>query len=94
MNVEGFLNIYNSKADIYGNRYWACELVRESPTGSIQTHGTIGCDNVNTIDCRENMKWVIYREELPIRQFNRLTKKWKHIGTDWEEIKANLMKGE
>lgn len=80
------ITILNSKTDINGNRYWAVEL---SHLGTIISVGSIGCDNINV-----NELWArgveVCREEMPIREFNRLTKKYKYIGSQWEEIRDHL----
>jgi hypothetical protein len=81
------LTIYNSKHDVYGNRYWAIEL---TDFGKVIGQGTIGCDNVNEYDCMKNLRIEVAREELPKREFNRLTKDWEYFGSQWTEIKQKL----
>ena len=82
------VTILNSKADINGNRYWAVEL---SNLGLVIKTGTISCDNIDTRDLND-MNIEVCREELPIREFDRLTKKYEYIGCSWEDIKENLLK--
>ena len=89
---NGALTVYNSKGDMYGNCYFAVEL--DTGASAPLVHGHIGtCSNVNTRDCRENLHWHIAEVELPIRQFNRLTKDWPYAGCGWPEISAFLRKG-
>ncbi len=83
------LKIYNSKRDSSGNTYYYLEL---SKLGVIISDGTICADNVSTYDCRENLGLEICHLELPIREFNRVTKNAPYLGCKWEDIKRNLLK--
>lgn len=87
MRINAFLTIYNSRRDVYGNVYYAVELTDE---GRTLGHGLISADNISTIDCRERLLWHIQRQELPIRQYNRMVKDWPYIGCTWNDIEANL----
>lgn len=87
MRINAILTIYNSRRDIYGNVYHAVELTDD---GHTLGHGTISADNIDTRDCRERLFWYIQRQELPIRQYNRMTKNWPHLGCSWEDIEAAL----
>jgi len=89
MQINGFLTIYNSRADMYGNRYWA--LLLFNPDTGHEAHGTISAENVQTQEAREVLKWHITRTELPIREFNRLTKKWPHLGCQWDTMRDLLV---
>jgi len=80
------LTILNSKSDQNGNRYWAVEL---SNFGDVLAQGTMGCDNINTSQVMQ-LGCEVCREELPIREFNRLTKKYDYIGSNWDDIKKRL----
>lgn len=84
------LTIYKSRRDQNGNVYYAVEL---SDKGSLIKHGTIAANNVQSLDCRENLKWETVEKELPIREFNRMVKGWEYLGCSWEDIKANLVSG-
>ena len=80
------LTIYNSKRDIYGNCYWACKLTH---LGTDLSQGTLDANNVQTTRLRE--LGIEYTEcELPIREFNRLTKGWQYLGCQWEMIAERL----
>jgi len=92
--IEGHLQILNSKADIYGNRYWAF-VYTDNASGN-QVKGLISGGESN-IDCirhdwnGKNTGWnrgiVVSREEMKIREFNRHTKKWRYAGCRPEEIR-------
>ena len=87
--MKAVLTIYNSRRDTFGNVYYAVRLHERK--GKAEARGTIGADNVSTIDCREVLDWYIERQELPVREFNRFTKGWPHLGCCWDEIKAALV---
>ena len=85
------LTIYNSKPDVYGNRYFALRL---SNLGKIISEVTIPCNNIDTRDIHENLQWEYVEVELPIRQFNTLTNDWRGLaGCKWEDIRSYLLKG-
>ena len=80
------LTIYNSKRDIYGNCYWACKLTH---LGTDLSQGTLDANNLQTTRLRE--LGIEYTErELPIRDFNRLTKGWQYLGCQWGMISERL----
>lgn len=81
------LQVYNSKRDIYGNCYWAVIL---SDYGKIINTGTIACNNIDTIDCRDNLHIEVVYHELPIREFNKKFKNSEYLGCKWDDIKNNL----
>jgi hypothetical protein len=88
LNLNGILTIINSKRDKAGNCYFAVSL----DIGKGQyAKGTMYADNVSTLECREKLHWHIVREELGIRDFNRITKGWRHVGCDWEDVKTRLL---
>mgnify|MGYP000888536125 FL=1 len=89
--IMGVLTIYHSRRDMYGNVYYAVSLANDQ--FEVVASGTIAADNVDTRDCREQLGWHIERVEMPIRDYNRLVKKWPHYGCRWEEIKQHLVKG-
>jgi hypothetical protein len=87
----------NSRSDMYGNRYWAVEATNLKNDKQVQ--GRVGANNIDGV----GQYWDVYdgwdrsihfqERELPIREFNRLTKNWPYFGSDTEEIAANLRKG-
>ena len=97
MEIYATLEIINSRADIYGNRYWAFRYTDHDSGNSVE--GTIsgGESNINAI--RLHMGRVdgwdaginTRRTELKIREFNRLTKDWPHAGCNPEDL-ANFIK--
>lgn len=91
MPINGVLTIYHSRRDRYGNVYYAVSLANDR--FDVVARGTIAADNVNTLECREQLGWHIERVEMPIRDYNRMVKKWPHYGCGWDAIKSNLVKG-
>lgn len=67
------LTIYNSKRDTYGNTYWAFQLTH---FGKILSNGTVAGNNFNTRELYEKGIEYVF-QELPVREFNRLTKDWQ-----------------
>jgi len=80
------LTIYNSKADRNGNRYWAFQLTNH---GKILSRGNVSANNFSTRELRELDIEYTY-QELPIREFNRMTKDWAYCGCKWEDIKKHI----
>lgn len=85
--VNAILSVINSRSDIYGNRYWAMSLRHIS--GKMLGAGTVCADNVPWF-ISEGLGWHVERHELPIREFNRVTKGWSHAGCGIGEIVKNL----
>ncbi len=92
------VTIYTSKRDMYGNAYGAVEvtdLKREKTA-----RGNIGSawQNARSIYRHWDVpgdfdrSLIFYEKELPIREFNALTKGWPYIGSQPEEMAANLRK--
>ena len=81
------LTIYNSKRDINGNVYWAFQLTH---FGKILVNGTVASNNFNTRDLHEKGIEYVY-QELPVREFNRLTKDWQYCRCKWEDIRQHIM---
>lgn len=81
------LTVYNSKPDIYGNRYWAYRL---TDFGRTISRGKI---DTNSIDREElRVKGSEYTHiELPIRDFNRFTKNFEYPGCHWEDIRKHII---
>lgn len=76
------LSIYTSKADVYGNCYHAFTY-SEKPEG--KTCSAVCGPNADWIPhaadggkCWDH--WIVIRETLPIRQFNRMVKFWPYAG--------------
>lgn len=85
MKLTATLNIFNSKRDLNGNCYWAFEFV-DHETG-VKVQGTGDTEsNVSSItwEWSEPREWcrsiMVNRQELGIREFNRLTKHWEYAG--------------
>ena len=90
MTINGVLTIYHSRRDMYGNVYYAVSLANDR--FEVVARGTIAADNVDTRDCRESLGWYTERREMPIRDYNRMVKKWPHYGCTWKEIKRHLVR--
>lgn len=88
------ISIYTSKPDTYGNCYHAFTYTQkpEGKTCSGYTASACNVDHVpNLVDggkCWDH--WIVIRETLPIRQFNKLVKGWAYAGCtprdNWEFI--------
>ena len=87
--MNAILTVYNSRLDTYGNCYWAVQLENEDS----HCIGTIGANNVRTLECRETLGWLVVYRELPIKEFNQMVKNAPYFGSSWDEIKANLQGG-
>lgn len=91
--AKASLTILNSKPDIYGNRYWGF-IYYDLPTGKTVYGKTTGGDSniyaiLNGWDGVDgwNRSVAVYREELPIRAFNKRVRPWEYAGCDPDEIK-------
>jgi hypothetical protein len=90
------LTVYNSKADMYGNRYYSMQVTRTSDEASGK--GTISGGESNcTYAIRklaesENVGYYNSIQELPIREYNRLVKGWEYIGCTEDQIIPNIQK--
>lgn len=87
--IKAILESLYSKRDIYGNCYWAFRFT-DVPTGK-QVTGTVsgGESNISAIVREMGLTWeqVHYSmQEIPIRQFNALTKAWAYAGCRPEEL--------
>jgi hypothetical protein len=91
MTPRAILTIYNSRANIYNNRYFYFSWT-DITTGQTVTATNSG-DNAGHIyhamhlDCREV---ITRRIELPIRQFNRNTRDMPHAGCNHEHLAAYI----
>jgi hypothetical protein len=96
MEIKGFLEIINSKRDVYGNCYYAFRYA-DADTGK-EVCGTISGGESNVYAAKRylfedsNMIRAI-NTELKIREFNRLTKTWKYAGCPPEEIADFIKRG-
>lgn len=87
------LKCYNSRADIYGNRYFAFRYL-DHETGKVAC-GTVsgGESNIRSMmyefnggQWKENFHFTT--NELPIREYNRMVKGWPHAGCRPEDLAA------
>lgn len=96
--IKAALECINSKRDRAGNCYWAFRYT-DNETG-LQVCGTVsgGESNISGMlrhiatTCKDGMTdWdsVHYtRQEMPIREFDRMVKDWPHAGCLPEELAA------
>ncbi len=95
--IKGHLSIINSQGDRYGNRYWAFTY-QDTQTGKTVS-GTISGDDSNLSSTASHHihtempgRVSTTRLELPIRQFDRLTKGWAYAGCPPADIGAWIEK--
>ena len=91
--ITATLTAINSKRDQYGNCYWALKFC-DHATGKVVV-GKVSGGESNIYSIRRIWNpdidgWdrsIQFRtEELPIREFNRLTKDWKYAGSGPDEL--------
>ena len=90
------LTVYNSKADIYGNRYYAIGVTRTSDgaTGKgIISGGESNCVYaIRKMAEIDDTQYYYDKQELPIREYNRLVKGWDYIGCTEDQIIPAIQK--
>jgi hypothetical protein len=99
MKIIATLTAYHSKIDRNGNTYWAftylCNETGKTACGTVSG----GESNISSIIYEMNGgQWKHPADhaftvvELPIREFNRMVKPWKHAGCTGEELCAFVEK--
>ncbi len=95
MATKAILEIYNSKTDINGNRYFAF-MFEWCETGEyVYATSTGGASNIEQIsrymglDVNEVHRYNI---ELGIREFNSFVKQFEHAGSQPQEIASFIKK--
>lgn len=94
--VQGCLNVYTSKADMYGNRYSG--FIYKDFVTEREVKGFCGnCSESNLTGMRfvlenEQGEVVCHVHEMPIRQFNRFVKGWDYQTSQAEEL-AVIIRG-
>lgn len=89
-------DIFNSVADMYGNRYWAMVVIRTRD--GKRYYGTVkgGESNCRAAVCelakRAGCGYHCTTEEVTIRGFNAATKGWPHLGCAPEELAGHKFK--
>ena len=91
MQIKAHITIYHSKIDRNGNTYWAFTYT-DNMTGK-SASGTVCGGESNVLQLRNGPDgWdegITYHvDRLPIREFNRLVKGWKHAGCTGEELRT------
>lgn len=81
------LTVYNSKPDMYGNRYWAYRL---TDFGRTISQGNISANNIDKVELRAN-RIEYTHTELPIREFDKFTKNFEYHGCNWEDIRKHII---
>lgn len=93
MKYTARLEIINSKTDRNGNHYWAFTFTDFETGKTVQGTGSAE-SNIDMVRRYWNAPndWdrsiLSDRRELPIRQFDRLTKEWKYAGCLPEDVAA------
>ena len=91
MSIKAVLECFNSKTDRNGNRYWAFRYT--DTASSRMVCGSISGGESNVYSIKRGMGFEseevhFTRCELPIREFNSLTKAWLYAGCTAEELAA------
>lgn len=93
------LTAYNSRRDIYGNCYWAFSYCDNQSGREICGTVSGGRSNVSGIlyylngGSFEPRNVSFSNQELPIREFNRMTKDWPYAGCLPEELAKFIRAG-
>jgi len=91
--VKAHAEINNSKCDINGNRYFCAVITRTSDGARAGGQITGGESNV-TYSLRQFFgdwgSFIYTRVELPIREYNKLTKNMPYLGCTPDEINKNI----
>ena len=86
------IEILNSRRDSFGNCYFAFRFAEHASGREVCGTVTGGESNIRAIALHWGASgdWdrsILFREtELKIREFNRLTKNWKHAGCSPHEL--------
>lgn len=88
------LVIYNSRQDKFGNCYWAFQITAAGTRWSVQATSSGSGNNIRQAELylrgrwpeTGEPRWYITEQELPIRKFDRMVKKWPHAGCGGDEI--------
>jgi hypothetical protein len=94
--IKYVLFVHNSKADIYGNRYYSMSVIRT--TDGASAYGTISGGESNcTYALRklaesEGVEFTYSIREYPIREYNRIVKGWQYIGCTDDQIISEIQK--
>ena len=97
--IEYTVEIISSKADRYGNRYFAAIITRTSDGAAAKGKVDGGASNVEyamrelTNGSRSfgSRSFTTYLQEMPIREYDRLTKHFPLLGSRPGEIKQNVL---
>ena len=94
--ITGILVCINSRADLYGNRYWAFKYTDCASGKTICGKISGGESNVASIirEMGQSYLTVSYMriEDMPIREFNRTVKQWEYAGCRPEELVSFINK--
>jgi hypothetical protein len=94
--ITGILNCINSRADMYGNRYWAFKYTDSETGKTVMGKISGGESNVYSIvrEMGQTSETVHYFRtmDVPIREYNRLVKTWEYAGCRPEELVSFIHK--
>lgn len=90
--IVAILECINSRADLYGNRYWAFKYTDSETGNTVCGKISGGESNVYAIvremgQTAETIHYVLTRD-VAIREFNRMVKTWRYAGCRPEELVA------
>ena len=89
----GMLTIYNSKSDMYGNRYFAFEFEDFITDKKVVGKGPHDSNISSALSYLKDKDSIITSsKELPIREFNRMFKDAPRAGTSPEDIAKFITK--
>lgn len=93
--IKIIAEIINSKPDQNGNRYFSA-IITDPDTSKIAKGIVAGGENNITSAlweyCGYESQYYYTRTELPIREYQRLTKNWPYLGCTNDEIISNVLK--
>lgn len=89
----GMITIYNSKSDMYGNRYWAFEFEDFLTDKKFKGKGPHDSNINSAVSYLKDKDSIISsKEELPIRVFNQRFKNAPRAGVNPKDIAAFITK--
>ena len=100
MEINYSLECFNSKADIYGNRYWAFCFTELATGKSVVGRFGGGESNIYAVLCYWNNpnRWdrsIRFQriQDMPIRRFNVMVKDYPYAGSQPEELAKFIRRG-
>lgn len=87
------LEVIGSKADVYGNRYFAIRATRTSDGAKARGHVDAKSNAESSIArmVGDYEHYMVIEKELPIREFNRITRGWRYLGCSSERMNSEII---